>query len=194
MVDAQRRIESVMVSGERLLWSGQPKGGIQFRAADALLIPFGLVFCGFAIFWEVLALMATAKARGPIAIAFPLFGVPFVLLGLYIVFGRFIVEAKRRERTFYGVTNERAIIISGLLSQSTKSLNLRTLSDITLSERSDGSGSITFGPTHPFGWPFQGTSWPGGSQYTSPCFDLIPNAREVYDVLRKAQRESPGLA
>jgi len=75
---------------------------------------------------------------------FKLWGIPFVLVGLYIVVGRFFVDARTRGRTFYGVTSERIIIISGVFSRQTKSLQLRTLSDISLTERADGSGTITF--------------------------------------------------
>jgi hypothetical protein len=186
-------IEQELSSSERLVWSGQPRGGIRLRASDAFIIPFGLLWCGFAIFWEVMALTATAKGAGPIAIAFPLFGVPFVVIGLYLVFGRFIVDSRIRERTFYGLTSERIIVVSGLFSRRTKSLNLRTLSDISLTERPDGSGTITFGPAHPFGQWFFGEwfpsgSWPGAGQFAAPAFDMIDRAKEVYHLIRQTQK------
>lgn len=140
-----------------------------------------------------MALRATAKGGGPMAIAFPLFGVPFLVIGLYLVFGRFIVDARIRERTFYGLTSERIVIVSGLFSRRTKSLNLRTLSDISLTERPDGSGTITFGPAHPFAqccfgeWLPSG-GWPGAAQYAPPAFDMIERAREVNDLIRQTQK------
>jgi Bacterial PH domain len=150
-------------SGERLLWSGQPRGGIRLRGQDAMLIPFSLLWGGFAIFWECMALIATKKAPGPIGVVFPLFGLPFVGVGLYLIFGRFFVDAKVRARTFYGVTNERIIIINGFFSQQTKSLQLRTLTDVSLTQRPDGSGTISFGPAPFHGWFFPGRllAWSG---------------------------------
>ena len=71
--------------GERLLWLGQPRSGIRLRAQDAFLIPFSLLWGGFAIFWELMALTATSKAPGPVAVVFPLFGLPFVFVGLYLI-------------------------------------------------------------------------------------------------------------
>ena len=178
-------------AGERLLWSGQPRSGIRLRAQDAFLIPFSLLWGGFAIFWEVMALTATSKAPGPVAVVFPLFGLAFVFVGLYLIFGRFIVDARSRARTLYGVTSERIIIVSGLFSQQTKSLQLRTLTDLSLTECSDGSGTITFGPTHFMDSFFPVGSWPGRRRYAPPAFDLIERAKEVYEIICKAQRARP---
>jgi hypothetical protein len=178
-------------SGERLLWSGQPRGGIRLRGQDALLIPFSLLWGGFAIFWEFMALKATAKAPGPMAGVFPLFGLPFVVIGLYLIFGRFFVDAKIRARTYYGVTNERIIIISGLFSQQTKSLQLRNLSEVSHTQRSDGSGTITFGSAPFMGGFFPRGSWPGAGRYAPPTFDLIDHSKEVYDIIRSVQKTKP---
>jgi hypothetical protein len=181
-------IEQELSPGERLIWSGQPRLGMRLRASDVLMIPFSILWCGFAIFWEVMASTATAKDGGAIAIVFPLFGVPFVVIGLYFVFGRFIVDARIRARTFYGITNERIIIVSGLFARRTKSLNLPTLSDISLTERPDGGGTICFGPSYPFGAWFPAGSWPGFGQYMPPAFDMIDRAKEVYDLIRQTQK------
>jgi hypothetical protein len=67
-----------------------------------------------------------------------------------------------------------------------KSLNLRTLSDVSMTERPDGSGTITFGHGSFFPWSFQSAGWPGIK--TVPTFERIANVKEVYDLLRQAQR------
>jgi len=51
-----------------------------------------------------------------------------------------------RSRTYYGLTNERVIIISGLSSRTVKSLQVQTLTDVSLSEDASGTGTVTFGP------------------------------------------------
>ncbi|MCB0320037.1 MAG: PH domain-containing protein [Bdellovibrionales bacterium] len=153
------------------------------------MIPFSIFWCGFAIFWMVGASGALWASEGettPINYIFPLFGLPFVLVGLYMVFGRFLVDKAQREKTTYGVSSERVIIKSGLFSSTVKSLNLRTLSDITLKERKDGSGTITFGASHPMFAMFEGMNWwPGTNQYQSPSFDSIREAKKVYDTIRQ---------
>jgi hypothetical protein len=178
-------IRAELSPGEQILWSGQPRQGIAFRGSDAFAIPFSLLWAGFAVFW----LVSAAQSGAPLP--FVLFGVPFVLVGLYIVFGRFFVEAKQREKTYYALTANRIIISSGLFARKVKSLQLKTLSEISLSERSDGTGTISFGAQHPMASMFGGmSSWPGAEQYLGPRFDLIPQARTVYEEVRKAQAGS----
>ncbi len=106
------------------------------------MIPFSLLWCGFAVFWET----AAVKKEPPF---FALWGVPFILIGVYFVLGRFFVDACSRAKTFYGVTNDRIIIITGFRSRQIKSLQLRTLTDVSLTESKDASGTITFGPQLP---------------------------------------------
>ncbi|KKM24457.1 hypothetical protein LCGC14_1604910 [marine sediment metagenome] len=180
---------------EELLWSGRPVQGIRLRGQDVFLIPFSLLWGGFAIFWEAMALgmfFAAAAADGNgapsvVRIIFPLFGLPFVLIGLYLIIGRFFVDAKRRARTFWGVTKDRIIIVSGLFSQKVTSLNLSTVSDLSMTQKRDGSGSITFGPTHPMAAMLRGTSWPGMGTSASSSFDLVPDVAEPYRIIRDAQ-------
>jgi hypothetical protein len=171
-----------LAKGERLLWSGVPCQGVLFRTSDALMIPFSLLWAGFAVFWELSVL------RDGAPVFFALWGIPFVLVGAYIVVGRFFVDARRRRNTAYGLTTERLIISSGAFRPTLKSLGLRTLSDLTLDQRSDGSGTITFGPTSPLTMFNAGLDWPGMPR--PPAFELIPNAKEVYDMIREAQREA----
>jgi hypothetical protein len=179
---------------ETLLWCGQPRQGIFLRASDAFLIPFSLLWGGFAIVWEVMAITmlfssASSASSAPLGfrLIFPLFGISFVLVGLYFMFGRFWFDRILRERTYYGVTNERILIKSGVFSATLKSLNLRSLADISLSEKADGSGSITFGGGSPFSWMFAGMSWwPGMSAFSGPALDSIHDAGSVYAIIRDA--------
>jgi hypothetical protein len=137
-------IEHELDGNERLLWKGRPRSGIRLRSSDAYLIPFSLVWAGFAIVWEFAAIMKIPKTN-PATWIFPLAGVPFVLFGLYIVFGRFFLDTKLRDKTEYALTSRRAIIVSGLFSRKVRSIELRSTSETTITERSDGSGTITFG-------------------------------------------------
>ena len=166
-------------TNEKLIWTGQPKKGIVFRTADIFLIPFSLLWCGFAIFWVIMA------SQG--SIFFAMFGIPFVIIGLIFVFGRFIIDAKQRENTYYGLTDDRIIIKSGVYKKTIKSLNVRTLSDIEYDEKSDGSGTINIGPKNPMMIWGNGMNWWPGIK-TTPSLDLIKDVRNVYNKIIEIQK------
>jgi PH (Pleckstrin Homology) domain-containing protein len=179
-MEAEQRIASQLDAGEQLLWSGQPAHGIRFRRGDIFMIPFSLMWGGFAIFWELMALRKSGS------IFFQIWGVPFVLVGLYLMVGRFCWDAWRRTYTFYGVTNRRVLLITGFRSQSTSTVPLRAIPAITLSERRDGSGDVVFDTNDgrhvaTGGFVSRGSSVP-------VMLEFILNAREVYDIIRKAQQ------
>ncbi|MFY9696181.1 MAG: PH domain-containing protein [Xanthobacteraceae bacterium] len=179
-------IERELGSDERLLWKGAPQSGIKLRPNDGYLIPFSLFWGGFAIFWEYGALQALKK--NPAALLFPLFGIPFVLMGLYMVFGRFFVDAKMRANTEYAVTSRRAIIVSGLFSRNVRSIDLQSTPEIALNEKADQSGTIYFGPV-PYGWGNQRNPWSFGMPSQS-AFEMIENVRSVYEIIQQAKSAS----
>ena len=153
------------------------------RGADVFMVPFSVLWGGFAIFWEWSVINSDAPAF------FVLWGIPFVLVGVYLIVGRFFVEARQRAKTHYAVTNERLLIIAGLFRRTVKSLSLRTLTDVSLTEATNGEGTITFGAASPFSSMFGGLSgWPGMDAYMGPRFEAVPKAKAVYEIIRAAQK------
>jgi hypothetical protein len=175
-------IEFPLDRGERLLWAGTPRHGVVFRASDLFQVPFSLLWAGFALFWNLSVWASDAP------VFFRLWGLPFLVVGAYVSVGRFWVDARRRARTTYGVTDRRVVIASGVFTPALKSLDLQTLSDVTLAERPDGAGTITFGAGSMLTGMYAGTPWPGMTQ--PPAFELIPDARRVYTIVRDAQAAS----
>jgi len=166
-------------SNEKLIWHEIPKQGLMLKASDTFMIPFSLLWGGFAIFWE----LGVLKAGAPLF--FALWGIPFVLVGLYMIFGRFIYDSKLRANTIYGLTEKRAIIISGMFRRKTTSVNLRNLPEIKVTEKTDGSGNITLGATNAMDF-FNGSGWPGMGD-TSPSFDGIPDVKYVKKLIHEYQ-------
>ena len=152
------------------------------RGSDVFMVPFSFLWGGFALFWNV------SVWAGDSPIFFRLWGLPFLAAGLYITVGRFLLDARSRAKTSYAVTSQRVLVSSGILSPTLKSLSLRTLTDVTLTQKSDGSGTITFGPSSLAASMYAGTPWPGVA--LPPSFDLIPDAKRVYDIIRGAQSAS----
>ncbi len=92
--NATTELQKHLDTNEKMIWTGPPKKGIEFRATDIFLIPFSLLWCGFAIFWFTTAISSSAP------FFFSMFGIPFIVIGLVFIFGRFIIDAKQRENTF----------------------------------------------------------------------------------------------
>jgi hypothetical protein len=187
MDEAKHEIAGELDSDERLLWSGMPRQGIVLRGSDVFLVPFSLLWGGFALFWEAMAIYIVATAPDPAVWAFPLFGLPFVAVGLYLLLGRFLVDARARAKTYYGVTSKRIMVVAGMFSRRVSSLDLRTLTDVSLTERSNRTGTITFGPLHPLAWMYGGMPWPGMVRMGHSSLELIEEARSVYKIIREAK-------
>ncbi len=185
-------LRSHLRAGERLLWSGAPRQGWVLRPTDKFMIPFSIMWGGFALFWAIGAIVSDAP------FFFMLWGIPFVLVGLYVTVGRFWVDAKVRARTQYGLTADRVLVDTGWFgSTSVTSLPLESLSTIALKERRDGSGTISFGGGEPFGHFYSGFHLPGMSGVVPMQFELIENVRSVHDQIHQARNQArrlhPGL-
>jgi hypothetical protein len=175
-----------LARGEQLLWVGAPRQGVVFRSTDTFLIPFSILWTGFAVFWEA----SVVKTHAPWL--FVLWGIPFIAIGAYITVGRFFADSVRRGRTVYALTSQRVMIRSGT---NTRSLALETLSDMGFTESTDGVGTITFGPTLYSRNLYGGALWTGAP--ATPSFEQIPEARKVFDKIRAAsaaQRSLPATA
>ena len=122
--------------GETLLWSGQPKQGLHLRVHDVGLIPFSIMWCGFAVVWTYNVFHSNAP------IFMKIWGVPFVLIGLYLLVGRFFVDAHVRQRISYGLTDQRVIVLGGLWRSRMASHSLSKLDRIELAEHRDGTGTV----------------------------------------------------
>jgi hypothetical protein len=167
--------------GERVLWMGQPIGGLRFTASDVFLVPFSLLWGAFAVFWELRVMRSDAP------LGFRLWSIPFVLVGLYLIVGRFFYDAWRRSRTLYALTNQRAIIIDGEVHQRLGSLALGSLPEISIKDERAGRGTMTFGSTtFPFWW-FGRLGWTGTGHQAAPAFESVENARLVHELIRNAQ-------
>jgi hypothetical protein len=138
-------IDAELSSGERVAWSGQPlPGRFARRALPTVLL--GIPWTAFAIFWTAGAAWGTAKARDAgVFRAFPLFGLPFILIGLGMLASPYWMRRKAK-RTVYVLTNRRAFVLAAGRrgSITVRSFELQRLTELRRKQNSDGSGDLTF--------------------------------------------------
>lgn len=175
----QDPIASLLRSDERVLWQGQPDVWAYAMRGAWYLIPFSLLWGGFAIFWEI---SAVTSGAGPF---FALWGLFFVAIGLYLIFGRILVARREAYRTNYAVTNQRVLIVGGAFARRTTEMALADLPPTQLDEGASGLGTITFGAISGFrpppGWPTMGT-------YAQvPAFTSIRDAARIYRIIQDAK-------
>lgn len=166
---ARDALSSAVEPGERLVWVGRPVQGLRLTSIDWLAIPASLVWGGFALFWEVSAIVNGAP------LFFQLWGVPFVAVGVYLILGRFFFDAYRRARTFYGLTDTRALIVVTGATRELVALDLAGQKHIELEETASGFGTIRFGAARRRAPP-------------PPTFEAIPDVRAVHARIRDGQR------
>jgi len=165
---------------EKLIWWDRPKLGLMLRRSDLFMIPFSIFWAGFAFAWE------SAVIAGDAPWLLKLWGIPFVVIGVYILFGRFISDAWRRSRMYYGLTEKRAIIAT---PKSLQSIELSGLTELSLREGGNDRGSITFGRDIASGRGRNGSyHWTEGP--SAPTFEGIADAARVYAEIRKLQNKS----
>lgn len=176
----KQELQKHLNKGEQLLWAERPKQGILFRASDGCLIPFSLVWGGFAIPAGIMTLTTDT----PIFVA--LSGIPFVLIGLYLIIGRFFHDMYIRRNMIYGLTKKQIIIKEG---DKLRFVDLFSLNDIQVIEKKDGSGSILFNPKSNQGNNKINSSptnlIPSGM---GRSFEGIPRVKAVYNQIEELRR------
>lgn len=154
---------------EQTIWQGEPEKGHYLTQSDIFLIPFSLLWCGFALFWEIAALSSGGSGF------FGLFGLPFILVGLYLVFGRFIHTAAKRKNSAYVITNKRIIRKVG---NKIEVLDGNNLPPMQIFLFKNGRGDIIFGETQYY--------YRRGRRYSAPpTFRLenIPDVNKVQQII-----------
>ena len=106
MIDPQQAAREHLRPDEHLYWAGTSDPAKLFSGRDGFLIPFSLLWCGFVGFGTVSVLRD--GQIGPELVIFPL----FLVLGLHLLFGRFLVKLHRKRTTVYAVTDRRALVIT----------------------------------------------------------------------------------
>lgn len=176
--EAMAAILPELLSGESIVWAGQPNPRVVFHKEDATLIPFSLLWGGFAIFWEigVMGLGPFGTHSGQPWGFGMVWGIPFVLVGQYLIWGRFLYGFWKKARVYYAVTNRRVIAVQRAPNRKVASAYIDTLPALMKTVRSDGIGTVTFAQAEPL-WSRQR----GWGAWDPMRVDDIPSFIDIYD-------------
>lgn len=169
--------DGILNPGESVLWQGQPDPAPDFtgwKLRDGL---FGGAFAGFALFWMAMAL-GQLPGTTFLGLVFPMFGLPFLALGLWRAGGDRLWASYQRRHTWYTLTNQRAFIASDLLGR--KKFDAYPVGKQAVLDH-DGRNLW-------FATDFVKTR--SGSERRKVGFTHLPDSREVFDLMRKVQREA----
>jgi hypothetical protein len=168
--------EGILEDGEQILWQGAPDPGVVFALNQLPEILFGVFFAGFALFWTTMA-----SLTGGI---FGLFGLPFLVVGLTIIFKSNYLMAYLNRHTYYTLTSRRAIIATSYphAKREMKSYPIDAKTELELTQQDD-LGSIVF---HRKIWRSRNSA----DHTKNIGFYRIQDARRVFSLMRQIQQEA----
>lgn len=181
--------EGILEPGERILWQGRPDTVIEWSNILSIQGVFGLFFAAFAVLWIMTAgAMGAGGMSSPIDLFFPLFGLPFLATGLWIMVGHIIWDARMRSRTWYTLT-DRTAFVATLAGGSRKLETWPLHGEMNLSLEDGSPGTVWFEKRvfrDPGGYSGSGTSRryrPPRTTVTPVGFRRIADARRVHRLL-----------
>jgi hypothetical protein len=144
--EAQSIVHSELQPGESLQWSGIADPARAALSAWPSLF-FRISFAGFAFLWismDYCGTNAVSKSSSPMARGFslfPLFGLPFLFIGLSIVSAPLIAYRKGL-KTVCGVTDKRVLVITDGRSRTVRSCTAADMVSVDHCERAGGTGGV----------------------------------------------------
>lgn len=122
---------------ELLLWCGKPGPG-KLDSYGRVPILFSIIWLGFSLFWETIAITS-----GQIIMI--LFGLPFILIGFSIAFGAPLKNAKLKGKICYAITDCRLLIREG---ENISIYTADMLPPMQIRMNKNGTGTIFFEETY----------------------------------------------
>lgn len=174
-------VERELDAGESILWSGMPRPKyLAGPAAGAFF--FAIPWTAFSVFWMAGAADFKVPDFNGGDDFFPLFGIPFFLIGLGMLSAP-LWTYRSQLHTVYVVTDRRAITIDGGRSRTIRSYPPDKLTDVFRREHRDGTGDVII----------LRQAWKdsdGDKQMQELGFLRIANAKKVEEALKALAEQS----
>ena len=179
--------EDILDPGERILWQGRPEPGLLPVRLPPGQMVMGAIFTGFSLFWMSAAgwIVGGGDSGGGIGGPFrffPLFGLPFLLIGLYSLFGFIFWRAHVRRHTWYTLTDRRAFIATDLPLRGRRLASYPITGGSVL--------SLDQGPPDTVIFAQEMRRTRRGLREERIGFERIPDGANVYRLMRDIQRKA----
>jgi len=180
-----QKFKDDLISGENILWSGRPGLSILSSKGIIFIILFGIFWLGFSLFWVITAYLGSGM------LLFPLFGLPFVIIGIFLVFGLPVYIRSKKKNTFYAITDKRIIIITSKRgNKDVQTTFIKDIKGINKIVKRNGVGTIVFGNNLALAYIGVNSGMIGyGGNYgpyygeMCPVFYDIVDAEQVYKIV-----------
>ncbi len=173
------KLSRELESDEKLIWRDQPRPTF-FDGATTATFFFGIPWTAFAIFW-------TCGAAGfeipdfseglQITMLFPLFGLPFIVIGLFMLAAP-VLHYHKMSTTLYAVTTKRVLILENNAKTQYTSIEPHRICNLTRREADNGYGDLVI--SHEFS-----VDSDGDKQTKEIGFFNIAHVREVEKIVKK---------
>ena len=138
-------IEMELDRDENLIWADVPVSVFNHALTAIPIMLFGIVFFSFSLFWVIAAMeMVPSSAEFYLLhYAFPLFGIPFVLVGLMMLLSP-IWQIFKSRNMIYALTDRRLIIRETMPFKNIRSWPLDSIGKLSRNGTADGPGDLYF--------------------------------------------------
>lgn len=184
MFETTDELSAYLAPNERVLWQGQGRRRLNSAAAGGYA--FIAMFVALALIFIVLLLTTTRGGRSSGGDAVALVILPFIFIGVGLGVGiPLVLLGQRSANARYVVTNLSALIVSAPTAWAGRRVTvvpLKNLSQLTLTENRDGTGTLTFGQTLFSGYGRYSNGWLTDSM---AAFWNIEQPQTVYQLIRR---------
>jgi len=138
--DLKERVDRELQAGERISWIDMPNP-VFFTPRSKSMFIFAIPWTLFAVFWICGAAGFTTPDFDEVSSLFPLFGLPFLFIGIGMLLSPLFAYYKSL-KTVYAITNQRALTFEGGWSETVRSYPPSKLLNVYRKEKRDGTGDV----------------------------------------------------
>ena len=171
-LELMEEINPYLSANEKVLWIDKPEKRFIIAGAEIFNVLFGIFWFAFAAFWLIVTLVSPDASP-----VMPFFSIPFFLVGIWLILGKHIVEAIKRKRIIYVITNRRVLIATVKKDDGfVEEIKYSDISYVEMKEIKDDIGSIFF---------FSTPKDPKKKLLSSTGLLGIKNLKSAYEILQE---------